>query len=54
MGKIIDFEAYRKKKIEAQEKEENKRIYATVLANISHLTHKNPKEGSNESKDPSP
>lgn len=46
MGKIISFEDYRKKKVEAAEKAEYNQAIRNILKLTEHLTTKNPKEGS--------
>lgn len=45
---ILDFVAYSEKKKAEKELAQNKKLYEIIAKNIAHLTHRNPKEGSDE------
>lgn len=48
MGKIIDLDERRKKKIEREKKAEYNQTIRNILKLTEHLTIKNPKEGSDD------
>lgn len=48
MGKIIDLEEWRNKKVEKENKAQYNQTIRNILKLVEHLTIKSPKEGSDE------